>query len=113
MKIYGTESNQILLQEVGSRIRDTRIAASVTQEDLAAETGLSLSTIKRIEHGGSVRIDSLFSIMRYLGLLQNIELLIPEQKVLPTELLDRGGKRKRASSKKQTDLNGWKWGDEA
>ena len=46
MKIYGDENNAFLLKEMGERIRDIRIAQNLTQEEMAADIGVSLSTIK-------------------------------------------------------------------
>ena len=49
--------------------------------------------------------------MRSLGILQNINLLIPEQELTPEELFKGTSKRKRASKRKDKN-DDWKWGDE-
>lgn len=35
MKLYGTESNESIIKEVGNRIRETRISVSITQQEMA------------------------------------------------------------------------------
>lgn len=114
MKIFGTESNEQILKELGQRLKDTRIAMSYTQKDMAGRAGVSAKTIERIENGENVRIENLINLLRALDLLQNIEILVPEQELLPTEILDYGKKRQRASSVKDKDVStgAWQWGDD-
>ncbi len=113
MKIFGIESNDYILFELGSRIKATRISMAYTQVDLAQKAGISLKTLERIESGENVRLDVLINLLRAMNLLQNIDLLIPEQVLKPTELHDRGRKRVRATTARiVSDNNLWKWGDE-
>lgn len=114
MKIFGTENNESIMKELGQRLKDTRIAVSLTQKELAERAGVSSKTVERIENGENVRIAHVISILRAMNLTENLELLIPEQPLSPTQLHDYGKKRKRAVSMKKTvkDRNDWKWGDE-
>lgn len=110
MKIQGDENNQWILIELGKRIKDIRISRSITQEELAHSAGLSFSTVVRVESGDGTNIENLLKILRVLNLVQNIDLLIPEQQPSPEELFRNKPKRQRASrTKKESD---WKWGDE-
>jgi transcriptional regulator with XRE-family HTH domain len=53
---------------IGLRIKDLRIGASLSQRDLANETGISQTNISRIEAGGrKVRIDEVVSLSWALG----------------------------------------------
>lgn len=111
MRIYGSENNLALMNELGKRMRAIRIASGITQENMALRSGVSLNTVKRIENGQSIRLDSFFSMMRALNLTSALDHLIPEQDVPPTELLAHQGKqRKRASSRRKEE--DWTWGDE-
>lgn len=114
MKIFGTENNKYILKELGMRLRDTRIGMSFTQEEMAERAGISTKTIERIEKGHNVKIEGLLNLMRAMGLLQNMEVLIPEQTLSPTIQHDYGKKRVRAASKKTEETDGklWKWEDE-
>ncbi|MBQ8879143.1 MAG: helix-turn-helix transcriptional regulator [Lachnospiraceae bacterium] len=112
MKIYGTENNYYILKEIGKRIKDTRIVLSMTQKDMALKAGVAPKTIERIENGENVKIENLLNVLRVLNLLQNFEILVPEQEFLTQE--EHSKKRQRASKKRVEDkeASGWKWGDE-
>ena len=114
VRLNGTENNQTILMELGRRIQDTRIAASLTQKELAERAGISLSTLVRLESGESVRFEYVLNTLRALNLLANIDLLVPEQEMMPSDLIDYGKKRKRVRSSSQEEMNhdSWKWGDE-
>lgn len=111
MKIYGDENNAFLLKEMGERIRDIRIAQNLTQEEMAADIGVSLSTIKRIESGTGSTLENFLRILRYFNLTQNLEVLIPEQQQSAEEIYRNVSKRQRAGKEKQTHTE-FKWGDE-
>lgn len=99
MKIYGDENNAFLLKEMGERIRDIRIAQNLTQEEMAADIGVSLSTIKRIESGTGSTLENFLRILRYFNLTQNLEILIPSQQQSAEEIYRNVSKRKRAGKK--------------
>lgn len=50
----------------GSRIRDHRLARGLTQEQLADRAGLSLGVIKKIERGGTGKLDTYHALARAL-----------------------------------------------
>ena len=110
MKILGEENNEWILIELGKRIKDIRISQSITQEELAHSAGLSFSTVVRLENGEGSNIENLMKILRVLNLVQNFDLLVPEQQPSPEELFKNKPKRQRASKKKKDTE--WKWGDE-
>ncbi len=110
MKYRGTQSNQVILEELGNRIRDNRIAREISQNQLSEKTGVSVRTIQNVESGKSISLANLISILRVLRLVENLDLLIPEQKVNPYDMLNIGKRRQRVSKKIKKDT--WKWGDE-
>ena len=112
MKIYGNEANKIILEEIGSRIKSRRISLAITQEELSRESGVSLRTIINVESGKNISFNNLVSILRVIRLIENLDLLIPESKVNPFEVIELGRKRKRVSKRKRDEGTGWKWGDE-
>ena len=115
MKIYGTESNDYILKELGKRIQDIRISVTITQRELAERAGVSPSTMERIENGENVKIENILNVMRALSLLNNLDIVIPEQEVIPTIVIERRVKRQRVRRKKENNENtiDWKWGDES
>lgn len=95
-------SDTAILKTLGTRLKACRIARGMKQQELAAESGVGVSTIAKIENGQSVAFSLLVSILRTLGLLENLDLLVPEQKQSPLELLRTQGKQvKRVRSKKE------------
>lgn len=95
-------SDTAILKRLGARLKAYRIARGMKQQELAAESGVGVSTIAKIENGQSVALSLLVSVMRTLGLLENLDLLVPEQKPSPLELLKMQGKQvKRVRTKKE------------
>jgi transcriptional regulator with XRE-family HTH domain len=113
MKLYGMETNQVILKELGHRIQTRRIALSITQTELAKESGVSLRTIINVENGKNVSLNHLISLLRSLHMVENLDSLIPEMKSSPLDILSLGGPRQRASRKKGVKPSPWKWGDES
>jgi DNA-binding XRE family transcriptional regulator len=94
-------SDTAILNKLGTRLKASRISSGLKQQELAAESGVGVSTIAKIENGQSVSLSLLISVMRTLGLLENLDLLVPEQKPSPMELLKMQGKQvKRVRTKK-------------
>lgn len=95
-------SDTAILKRLGARLKAYRIAREIKQQELATESGVGVSTIAKIENGQSVSFSLLISVMRTLGLLENLDLLVPEQKHSPMELLRTQGKQvKRVRTRKE------------
>ena len=107
-------SNEQTLAELGKRLRAARIDTPLTQRELADRAGVSLSTVATIERGGDARMGSYLCVLRALGMLSNVDALVPEHVVRPSQLLELGHERKRATSPahRHTSLPTWTWGDE-
>lgn len=108
MQITRYLSNEMILREIGSRLKDQRIARFVTQEELSQRSGLSPATIMRIESGKGCSLNALISVCQVLGLTENLDHLIPEYQERPTDILDQKPKRQRASKPKQKQSS-WTW----
>jgi transcriptional regulator with XRE-family HTH domain len=111
MNIQGFETNDVIIKEIGKRLKARRIALDITQKELATESGVSQRTISGLENGENISLDNLLSILRVLRLLQDINLLFPEIKVNPFDVLHLGHSKKRASSKHATRGSSWEWED--
>lgn len=107
-------STDKLLLQLGERLLQQRLDKNMTQAALAKEAGVSGRTINRLEHGHSIQLSNLIQILRGLGLLQNMEALVPEPAISPMQLLKLKGKnRKRASSSvKSEESESWSWGED-
>ncbi|MEU9333108.1 helix-turn-helix transcriptional regulator [Streptomyces sp. NPDC048290] len=51
----------------GDRLRDLRLRRGLTQERLAERAGLSLGVVKKLEAGGTARLDTYHALARALG----------------------------------------------
>jgi len=98
---WNSLSNTSVIQEVGKRLKDYRLAKKLTQLQLAQKAGISLFTVAQIEKGNPVSVSMVIAVMRVLRLLDNLELLLPEQEISPLEILKlKGEQRQRVRHKK-------------
>ncbi|MEU9335742.1 helix-turn-helix transcriptional regulator [Streptomyces sp. NPDC048290] len=56
------------MSALGDNVRNKRLAAGLTQEELAHAAGIAPSTVAKLEQGGSVRIETLHKLARALHL---------------------------------------------
>ena len=112
MRITGNENTAFILKELGNRIKDARISFQMTREELALKSGVSLSTIVRMENGTNTGTEQVINVLRALNQLHSIDLLIPEYELTPMDIAMGRTKKKRAGSKRNTEKNSWKWGDD-
>lgn len=97
-------SDSVILQETGLRIRQYRLDLNKTQKSLAEEAGVSLSTIAKIESGGSVAFHSIVAVLRAINKLELIEPIIKEPEISPilyAKILDGQKVRLRAYAAKE------------
>jgi len=52
---------------ISDNVRDLRRTAGLSQEELADRAGLSVSTVRKLEQGGSARVETLHVLARALG----------------------------------------------
>lgn len=115
MKISYYSSIAEIQQELGYRVKNARIDMQLTQEELADQAGVSPKTVSNLETGKDVSFRTVIEILRALSCLQNIDTLLPEQTIRPSELAELGKKRERAprkKKKKEPTSAEWTWGDE-
>lgn len=110
--INNSKNCQEYISELGMKIRQCRVNARMTQQELEEKSGVSARSISRLEQGHSVQLDSLIKVLMALGLGQNIELLAPDQTKRPSYYLDSKEKSKSRVRKKSNSGGGFKWGDE-
>ena len=115
MRITAHTSDQAALQALGRRLARHRLNRNLTQATLAARAGVSTLTVQRIERGHSLQAANVIRILRALGLLDNLDALVPEPAISPVQQARmRGRIRQRASSRpgKPEPSTDWVWGDE-
>ena len=115
MKIDAKLTDAALLPLIGARLAGVRVAAKLTQEQLAEQAGVGLRTIQRLELGAAAtQLSGFLRVCRVLGLIERFDLLLPETVPGPMEQLQaRGRTRRRVRSRKAAPGSSaaWKWGD--
>ncbi len=124
LAINKTLSDEAILVELGRRLSRHRIDAKLTQQALAEMSGISKSTLERIEAGAPSQLPNLIRVLRVLDMLPALDHAIPAPAPRPMALLRNQRKppqrvRPRqmpASASDQTDRSetgkSWVWGDE-
>lgn len=99
MQIAPRLTDTAVLEELGTRLKRTRLQRNLTQRRLAEEAGISLATARNLEDGKPSQLVTLIRVLRVLGLLGGLERAVPEPLPSPIEELRlRGRERRRASS---------------
>jgi len=89
-----------LLEKLGSRLKQTRISANLTQSQLGDIIGKSRTAIERAEKG-KCNLNTFVSILVALDADEQLDLFLPEPPPSPVLLAKAKGKqRKRASAHK-------------
>jgi Uncharacterized protein conserved in bacteria len=109
-------SSSQIMADIGSRLEQARLSKNLSQQEVADRSGLSISTVKRLERGESPTLDSFIRAMGALGLGSHLDALLPDQAVRPVERVKlKGRERRRASPKARIRRPGkpkaFAWGD--
>lgn len=105
-------SDPIIVKEIGIQLKKMRLRKNITQEKLAATSGLNRATISQLENGRAATLLTLVQVMRALDKLDLLNVFSDEPDISPLEAvkLKRSG-RLRASTKKTSNQSreepGW------
>ena len=106
-------SEQIELDMCKKLVR-IRLTRNITQKFLAEQAGVSVRTIRRLEKGLGVSLDTFIRVLTALGVQQNLESLLPDPRIRPIDRVAlKGVERKRAKPGKiSEEKTAWVWGDD-
>ena len=87
MDIKATPTVQII-QALGKRFKEYRIAARMTQKEVAEQSGVSLLTIRRFEQGYSydIKLGNLIALLKAIDFADGLTEILPEFPVSPYAL---------------------------
>jgi transcriptional regulator with XRE-family HTH domain len=105
MKITQLLPKESVLAELGRRLAKYRKHHGLNQERLAADAGIGVATLRRIEEGRDAQLGSWIKILIALGDSDTIDSLLPEN--LRSPMADVKGKTKPSAAKSPLS-----WGDE-
>ncbi len=100
--IFNLSTYAEILQELGARLREQRLAQSLTQRELAEMAGLSLGALRKLETDGQCSLETLVRIAQALGLLEALDdlFVLKRQSIAQMQQVDLVSRRQRAPRKK-------------
>lgn len=96
-------SNEAVLRALGERASQQRLNKDISQTELAKRAGVGRIVVQRLEGGRGCTLESLIRILRALGLLQQLDSVLPELGPSPIQLAKlKGRERQRASGQRSS-----------
>ena len=91
-----------ILHALGVRLREQRLAQSLTQRELAQMAGLSLGALRKLESSGQCSLETLIRVAQALGLQEALDdlFVLKRQSIAQMEQVDLVSRRQRAPRKK-------------
>lgn len=81
-------TNQDILKLLAQRVKEYRLAARLSQKEIAEKSGVSKATISHFEQSvnQNMTLNNFISLLRALGMENRIEELLPELPMPPMAL---------------------------
>ena len=98
--VFEKMSPMAIAEQLGERLKQTRLNADLTQAELASRTGLNRRTILNAERG-NVQLKNLVAILVSLGMVEQLNLFLPVQEISPLQLAKLEGKKRQRASRSQ------------
>lgn len=96
-KTLGSNTDDEILRELGSRLRSYRLQQNLGMTDVAKRAGLNRNTIVNAEAGRNPRLATLVRLLRVYGRVEALDSFLPQPTISPLQLVrDRGRLRRRA-----------------
>ena len=94
-------SDKAVLALLGARIQRERLNRNLTQTELAGRAGIAPRTVRYLEAGRQMTVETLIRILRALDRLDSLEFFLPETGLSPIQLAKlKGRERKRAGGRR-------------
>lgn len=94
---FNIMSPRAIAEELGTRLKQARLRADLTQSEIASRSGLSRKTILNAEKG-KVQLENLVAILLAMDLAEHLDMFLPIQEISPLQLAKlKGQQRQRAS----------------
>lgn len=78
-------SDAEITSRISARLKEIRLKQNISRQDLSADSGVSVSSIARMEDGEIKSFESLLRILRTLGKIDIFLPLIEEEEISPSE----------------------------
>ena len=111
-------SDSEIEKRIGEKFKFLRLRQNETQSEIAEESQLSLSTVKKIEKGGIASFESFLRLLRITGKLDVLTPLLEDEGLSPNEYYElsrlvkkkerkRASKTRKSNSTNKTEESQW------
>ncbi|MCW7470776.1 helix-turn-helix domain-containing protein [Leptospira kanakyensis] len=105
-----------ILEKIGTSLKGRRVQMELSQEELSSKSGVSASSIARLETGkGNISLLNLLSLLKELDLLNEFQLTFRDSNLSLALLAKSKSKKPRQRVRKQKSPNKnkeWVWGNQ-
>ena len=101
-------SEEDIIKKMSAKLKELRLKQNISRQDMSASSGVSMSSIVRMEDGDIKSFDSFLRILRTLGKIDVLLPLVEEEEISPNEYFKlvqsaKTKQRKRASKSKTSN----------
>ena len=89
------KSDATILKELGEKFKTARINSGYSQEELAEHSGLSRTTITRLERGENISVLHLIRLLREVGEIEAFGRLMEDVMLDPRIALEKEQKKRQ------------------
>ncbi|MBQ0016112.1 MAG: helix-turn-helix transcriptional regulator [Bacteroidales bacterium] len=109
-------SDTEIINKISAKIKALRLKQNISRQEMAESSGVSISSIARMEDGEIKSFESFLRIIRFLGKIEILIPLLQEEEISPNEYYKmvqsvRKKQRKRASrgnnNKNEQEASKW------
>lgn len=112
MDLYA-QTNNAILRQIGSKLKELRIERNMKQAELAEASGVSVFTISSVENGNTPSLLTFVQLLRTLEHLDYLDSFFQEEVISPiayAKLMNKKKKKVRVkSSSADTSKNNSEW----
>ncbi len=101
-------SDAEITNKISARLKELRLKQNISRQDLAVSSGVSLSSIVRMEDGDIKSFESFLRILRTLGKIDVFLPLVEEELINPNEyfkMMQANAKKRRLRASKSNGVN--------
>lgn len=107
MDVYA-QTNDAILRQIGSKLKDLRIEKNMKQKELADAAGVSVFTISSIENGKTTSLLTVIQLLRALEHLDYLDSFFQEESISPVayaKLMKKNNKKKERVKSSTSIIN--------
>ena len=101
---FNLASSAEIMQALGQRLREQRLAKLMTQEELSRRAGVALGAVKKLESSGKVTLETLVQVARVLGLVNGLSGLFAAPAYASIADMERHAAPKRQRARKRVGV---------